>query len=292
MKKKILSLILALSLGFILPAAAAGFADVADNDWFADAVNWAVERKITSGTSATAFSPNSICTRGEIITLLWRFAGSPAPAVSGSVSDINADDYFYQAVLWAKGQNMFDGNAFRPNEACTRLMAVEFMWKEAGAPAAKSSITFKDVDCDAVHWAIKQQLTAGIGTGKFGPDQTCTRAQIVKFLYQDFYNNRITGTYIREDGRYRLELKHDSSWEIALYYTQEFLDSIEDPYADPNEKILYGGLKGSGVGKWWSIGTGKQMMNLELVGDDLVMSFTENGQPVDNNRSGRYIREK
>lgn len=190
MRKRALSLllVLTLSLGLAIPAAAEvnGYKDVDPDDYFADAVTWSWINNIVYGTEINVFSPNRTCTRGEIITFLWRAAKSPEPTKTYGISDISANDYFYKAVLWAKELDMFEGDTFRPSDPCTREMAVEFMWKRIGAPAVTDSGKFIDVDNPAVDWAVHQEITAGTSDITFSPEQTCTRAQIVTFLYRAY----------------------------------------------------------------------------------------------------------
>jgi len=162
-----------------------GFSDVPRDAYYAEPVAWAVEKGITNGTSATAFSPDQTCTRAQIITFLWRAAGSPAPKSLSHFSDVKADAYYAKAAAWAVENGMADGRMFAPDAPCTRLTAVEFMWKYAGSPrAAKAGFT--DVSSGAVDWALAQGVTNGTSGSTFSPDQTCTRGQIVAFLYRAF----------------------------------------------------------------------------------------------------------
>ena len=166
-------------------SSATGFTDVAADAYYADSVKWAVEQGITSGTSATTFSPDATCSKAEIITLLWRAAGSPDPQNTAVFSDVAADSYYAKAAAWAAEQGMVSGNTFTPNVPCTRLMAVEFMWKQAGSPNAAGA-SFTDVSSDAVNWAVKQGITSGTGNNTFTPDRECSRAEILTFLYRQF----------------------------------------------------------------------------------------------------------
>lgn len=161
------------------------FADVAETAYYRDPVAWAVEKGITNGTSDTAFSPNNTCTRAQIITFLWRAAGSPEPKNACSFTDINAGAYYEKAVTWAAEQGMASGDKFGPNDPCTREMAVEFMWKQAGSPKAPAA-NFTDVSSDAVNWALEKGVTNGTSATTFSPKATCTRGQIVTFLWRAF----------------------------------------------------------------------------------------------------------
>ena len=171
------------------------FIDVNKGAYYYDAVLWAVENNITTGTSATTFSPNATCTRGQVVTFLWRAAGCPEPTGSSSpFTDVKPGDYFYKAVLWAVEKNITKGTGattFSPNDGCTRGQVVTFLHRFENAPSVGSaSNPFTDVSSgayynDAVLWAVKNNITTGTGAGKFSPDDVCTRGQIVTFLYRD-----------------------------------------------------------------------------------------------------------
>ncbi|MBQ8248426.1 MAG: S-layer homology domain-containing protein [Clostridia bacterium] len=197
MKKRVLSFILCICLAVSLltvmtSAAAAVFADVKSSDYFATSVNWAVDKGITVGTSSTAFSPNSTCTRAQILTFMWRAAGSPEPdpKIVNFYVDIKESDYFYKASLWAreKGVHVPSDEYFRPDTPCTRASTVEYFWRLAGAEIG-NIVPFSDIDHgstleNAVSWAVTNGITAGTGGTAFTPDTVCTRAQIVTFLYR------------------------------------------------------------------------------------------------------------
>ena len=168
-----------------------GFTDVSSADYFYKPVKWAVEKGITSGVSDTSFAPNQTCTRGQIISFLWRAAGSPQPSIGNPYSDVKSSDYFYKAALWAYEQGMAEGSFFSPNAPCTRAMAVEFMWKYDGSPSYDEALPFSDVNTDAAYteaiaWALDAGVTAGTSETTFSPDSTCTRGQIATFLYRGF----------------------------------------------------------------------------------------------------------
>ena len=165
-----------------------GFTDVKTGDYFADPVLWAVEKNITAGTSDTTFSPNADCTTAQILSFLWRANGSPKPTTVNPFTDVKSDDYYADAAAWAYEKGMVSGTAFGGNTPCTRSMAVTYMWKAAGSPNAGTS-DFTDVPANAdyaqaVAWAVEQEITSGTGNGCFSPAATCTRAQIVSFLYR------------------------------------------------------------------------------------------------------------
>ncbi|MCD8192204.1 MAG: S-layer homology domain-containing protein [Oscillospiraceae bacterium] len=179
--------------------AEAVFQDVADGQYYAAPVAWAVEQGITNGTTGTSFSPELICSRGEIITFLWRAAGSPEPEGESPYSDVTDPDiYYYSAAAWAAENNMADGDSFAPEAPCTRSMAVEFMWKLAGSPEAADA-GFADVPASAdyaaaVNWALAENVTTGTSDSTFDPDGICTRAQIVTFLYRAFAESEQTAS--------------------------------------------------------------------------------------------------
>lgn len=170
----------------------AGFSDVPANAWYVEPVKWAVEQGITSGTGETTFSPNANCTRGQIITFLWRAAGSPQTSTIAVIEDIDPSQFYFDAVTWAAEQDIVeDGEDFRPNDPCTRAMAVEFMWRAAGAQAISMDTGFTDVPASAsystaVEWAVIHGITSGTSSTTFSPDTVCTRSQIVTFLYRAF----------------------------------------------------------------------------------------------------------
>lgn len=165
------------------------FTDVTPNDYFTDAVLWAVEKNITSGTSKTTFSPNATCSKAQILTFLWHANGSPEPTAATPFTDVKTADYFYKAALWAAEKGLVSGSTFGANTDCTRAMTVEYMWKAAGSPAPAGKADFDDVPANAdyaqaVAWAVENEITSGTGGGNFSPAATCTRGQIVTFLYR------------------------------------------------------------------------------------------------------------
>lgn len=169
------------------------FTDVKKSDYFYDAVVWAVNNGVTTGTSATTFSPDAACTRAQVVTFLWRAAGEPAPkSYSNPFTDVKRSDYYYEAVLWAVEKGITTGTStttFSPSAACTRAQVVTFLYRAAGEPNVSSGNSFTDVKSgdyyyDAVRWAVKNGITTGTSTTTFGPSSTCTRGQIVTFLYR------------------------------------------------------------------------------------------------------------
>lgn len=167
------------------------FTDVAANAYYAAPVSWAVEKRITSGTTTTTFSPGQTCSTAQILTFLWRAKGSPEPAgKTNTFTDIKESDYFYKAALWAKEKGLVSGTSFRGNTPCTRSMVVNYLWKLAGSPSAPSA-SFNDLAstadyAKAVAWAVSKGITGGTTADTFSPDNTCTRGQIVTFLYRAY----------------------------------------------------------------------------------------------------------
>ena len=169
------------------------FLDVPAGAYYEDAVVWAVGKGITSGTNATTFDPNGTCTRAQAVTFLWRAAGSPTPKTKlMPFPDVPVGSYYWNAVLWAIEQGITEGTSyltFSPNDSCTRAQIVTFLWRSKGNPAVSGNAPFTDVAPDAyyaaaVTWAEKNGITGGIGNGLFGSNNTCTRAQIVTFIYR------------------------------------------------------------------------------------------------------------
>lgn len=170
------------------------FTDVPAGAYYADAVKWAVAEGITSGTSPTTFSPNNGCTRAQMVTFLWRAAGCPEPESDYEpFRDVPKDAYYRKAVLWAAGEGITSGTSaatFSPNATVTRAQTVTFLWRWEGEPEADQRSGFRDVPAgqyysEAVSWAVEAGITNGTGTTTFSPGQTCTRAQIVTFLWRD-----------------------------------------------------------------------------------------------------------
>ena len=168
------------------------FVDVKTGDYFYDAVLWAVEKGITNGTSAETFSPEAPCTRAQIVTFLWRAAGSPVVNYAMDLSDVAGDAYYAEAVRWALSEGITTGTSadqFSPDATCTREQAVTFLYRAAGSPAVSGESAFEDVGADAyyaraVAWAAQNGVTNGISQALFGTGSDCTRAQIVTFLYR------------------------------------------------------------------------------------------------------------
>ena len=173
--------------------AATSFADVPANAYFADAVKWAVDKGITNGLSDTMFGPYESCTRAQIVTFLWRAAGSPEPKTASSFTDVPVSTYYAKAVAWAVENGITNGmteTEFAPDATCTRGQSVTFLHR-ALKGTASGSVNFTDVPAnafyaDAVNWAVASDVTNGTSNTTFSPNADCTRAEIVTFLYRAY----------------------------------------------------------------------------------------------------------
>ena len=172
------------------------FEDVSESDYFFNPVLWAISQdpQVTSGVDATHFAPDNECTREQIVTFLWAANGKPEPETTESpFSDVSADAWYFKAVMWAvenKITSGMDEGVFGVGVSCTRAQAMTFLWAANGKPEPETTESpFDDVKtgdwfCKAILWAAENEITAGVGNGLFGVNNTCTRAQIVTFLYK------------------------------------------------------------------------------------------------------------
>lgn len=169
------------------------FTDVTESDYYYNAVRWAWEKGITNGSTGTTFTPGTGCTRSQMVTFLWRAAGSPAPkGTTLPFTDVDKDSHYYQALIWAIENGITNGvtnTIFDPNATCTRGQMAAFLYRSAKSPAVTGENTFADVTkdayyCDAVTWAAEKGITQGTADGGFDPSATCTRGQMVTFLYR------------------------------------------------------------------------------------------------------------
>ncbi len=169
------------------------FIDVSTKDYYYDAVVWAVDEGITNGTSATTFSPNASCTRAQMVTFLWRAAGSPkAKITTCAFDDVDRNAYYYEALLWAVENGITNGTsatAFSPDDTCTRGQMATFLYRYAKAHVGNGTNSFTDVKADAYYydaviWAAAEGITVGTSATTFSPDEDCTRGQMVTFLYR------------------------------------------------------------------------------------------------------------
>ena len=169
------------------------FRDVPADAYYYEAVQWAVETGVTGGVGDDLFAPDAACTRAQIVTFLWRAAGSPEPQSKADFTDVPANAYYAKAVAWALENGITKGTSattFSPDDPCTRAQAVTFLARALSAKA-EGTADFLDVAesayyCGAVAWAAENDVTSGVGGKRFAPDQTCTRAQIVTFLYRAY----------------------------------------------------------------------------------------------------------
>lgn len=167
------------------------FVDVPASAYYYDAVKWAAEQGITGGTDENHFSPDASCTRAQIVTFLWRAAGSPVVNYILPFEDVAESSYYAEAVRWAASQGIVSGvspTRFGPDLPCTRAQAMTFLYGAMGSPAVTGGSGFLDVDSGAyyagpVAWAVKNHITSGTGNGLFGTEDPCTRAQIITFLF-------------------------------------------------------------------------------------------------------------
>ena len=176
------------------------FGDVAEDTYYTPAVEWALKNGVTDGTSATTFSPNAGCTRGQIVTFLWKAAGCPEPAGMSSFTDVSADAYYAKAVAWAVEQGITNGTGdgkFSPDAVCTRSQSMTFIYRSEQAQGGGmqgewmlqnpfADVNPEDYYGEAVMWAVANGVTSGTSDTTFSPDETCTRGQIVTFLYRFF----------------------------------------------------------------------------------------------------------
>lgn len=168
------------------------FDDVKSGAFYFDAVQWAVENGITNGTGKNTFSPNDVCSRYQIVMFLWRAAGQPEAKAAVSFADVKPGDIFYEAVQWAVERGITKGTSstsFSPYAPCTRGQIVTFLYRSAGSPKVSGACNFSDVSSgsfchDAVIWASSEGITNGTSAGRFSPNEGCTRAQVVTFLYR------------------------------------------------------------------------------------------------------------
>lgn len=178
-----------LTVGQTITEDAPRFMDVPADAYYAVPVAWAVDKKITSGTSLTTFSPANTCTRAHILTFLWRAVGSPKDSSGNHFNDVCSDDYFYNAALWAYDMGMVEGESFEGDLACTRAATVTYLWQCAGSPEPDGQCAFDDVPADApyaeaVAWAVENGITTGTSATTFSPNMVCDRGQIVTFLHR------------------------------------------------------------------------------------------------------------
>lgn len=182
-----------INAAFVKEVETSPFSDVSTSAYYYEAVKWAQEKGITGGIGNGLFGPNQPCTRAQIVTFLWRAAGSPEPKAMSSFADVSMDAYYAKAVAWAVENGITTGTGdgkFSPDATCTRAQSVTFLFRAIGK-LVDSKAEFSDVLTDsyyanAVAWAVESGVTAGVGGGRFDPNSTCTRAQIATFLYRTY----------------------------------------------------------------------------------------------------------
>ena len=182
-----------INAAFVKEVETSPFSDVSTSAYYYEAVKWAQEKGITGGIGNGLFGPNQPCTRAQIVTFLWRAAGSPEPKAMSSFADVSTDAYYAKAVAWAVENGITTGTGdgkFSPDATCTRAQSVTFLFRAIGK-LVDSKAEFSDVLTDsyyanAVAWAVENGVTNGIGDGLFGPNNSCTRAQIVTFLFRAY----------------------------------------------------------------------------------------------------------
>ncbi len=189
-------LLLAAMLPMTAAAASTPFTDVADSDWFANPVLWAVEKGITNGISPTQFGPNNPCTRAQVVTFLWAAEGKPEPnSTDNPFTDVPNDAWYVKPVLWAVERGITGGTSpttFSPDAECTRAQIVTFLYAAAGKPAVSATesvfidVTSSDWFLTPVLWAKENDITGGTGPDTFGPLNVCTRGQVVTFLFKAY----------------------------------------------------------------------------------------------------------
>ena len=264
MKRKIFCLLLSLALLCSLlpiPAAFAAqtiknpggsnpFTDVKEKDYYYEPVLWAVANSITAGTSKTTFSPDNPCTRAQVVTFLWRAAGSPAPTQTNNpFTDVPAGQYYYKAVLWAVEEGITAGTSkttFSPDESCTRAQVVTFLWRAAGEPTPqKNDNPFNDVPqgqyyYNAVLWAVEEGITAGTSKTTFSPDEPCTRGQIVTFIYRYMTSDEPLTIVFQPDDYYMTSSQEDAEFSVIIKggsapYTYEWVTCYDkrEVWAEP-----------------------------------------------------------
>ena len=182
-----------INVAFVKEVETSPFSDVSTSAYYYEAVKWAQEKGITGGIGNGLFGPNQPCTRAQIVTFLWRAAGSPVVNYAMNMTDVAEDAYYAEAVRWALSEGITTGTGdgkFSPDTTCTRAQSVTFLFRAIGK-LVDSKAEFSDVLTDsyyanAVAWAVENGVTNGIGDGLFGPDNSCTRAQIVTFLFRAY----------------------------------------------------------------------------------------------------------
>lgn len=238
--KRILSCTLSLALLltlFAVPAYAAGeFTDVADDAYYADAVTWAVENKIAAGTGDNKFSPDLTCTKAQIIAFIWRAYGSEEAGDTrmendNPFPDLDGTEYYFEAAKWAFTHGLVVGSLpFNGDEPCKRSTVMSYMWKAAEEPEPTTQNTFTDLipalhNVNAISWAVEKGIAYGTSDTTFSPDDTCTRAQIISFLYRNLAKPVDNSSQ---------QSQQSQQQHTGTVWDQAFYDTLND-----NQKALY-----------------------------------------------------
>lgn len=224
-----LSLALFLSL-LIVPSYAVGtFTDVADDAYYVDAVTWAVQNNVAAGTGDNKFSPDQTCTKAQIISFIWRAYGSEEAGDTRAVNDnpfpdLDGTEYYFEAAKWACTHGLVVGGAaFNGDEPCKRSTVMWYMWKAAGEPEPATQTTFTDLipalhDVNAISWAVENKIAYGTSDTTFSPDTTCTRAQIISFLYRNLV----------KPVEQQKSAEQPTKQHTGTVWDQEFYDTLTD----------------------------------------------------------------
>lgn len=214
----------AMVLSMAAPVSAAGpsFDDVSPTAYYANAVGWGADEAngITSGTTATTFSPDAPCTRAQIVTFLYRYAGTPSMLSSDAFNDVSSGHYAYNAINWANYRGITSGtgnNNFSPEQTCTRAQIVTFLYREYGNNEIAAASGFDDASgyaYDAINWAAAHNITSGVGQNHFGSSQPCTRAQAITFLYR---YNTLTRGFRQKSEAGKVYRKDNSKINVPAY---------------------------------------------------------------------------
>ncbi len=224
------------------------FVDVEEKDYFYEPVLWAVANNITAGTSATTFSPDVTCTRAQVVTFLWRAAGTPEPSQTSSpFTDVPERKFYYKAVLWAVENGITSGTSattFSPEKPCTRAQVVTFLHRAAGTPEpTETDNPFTDVSAGkfyykAVLWAVEEGITAGATASTFAPDKPCSRAQIVTFLYR-YMNSQKPLAIVSDPADYYMgSSQEEASFTVRIQggsapYTYQWVVAYDNEEVNP-----------------------------------------------------------
>ena len=222
------------------------FVDVPDGVYFTDSVKWACENRITTGVDETHFDPEGTCTRAQIVTLLWRMAGKPAVPDGNPFLDVRQGSWYCDAVLWAVEKGITKGiseDRFAPDDQVTRAQIVTFLYRDAGEPESSEAHAFTDVEENsfyekAVSWAVKNGITKGLTDTSFGPDELCTRAQAMTFLYRASKMNLIPDP-VNADLQ-EADTQAGNSTITDSGKSPDFINSEYSPYLAAGVLMLFG----------------------------------------------------